>query len=100
MPKSKATGHDWIKIAYGAEIKGGTGKVDLNATVRVDGTVEVGLRSQQILIIDGNGEIAKRPMDHHHREKAVLMKQYERDHIQNSGKICRHRSGNRICKAG
>ncbi|HHV64893.1 MAG TPA: hypothetical protein GXX46_07465, partial [Peptococcaceae bacterium] len=59
VAEGKASGKDWIKSAYGAEIKGGTGSVDVTPIVRVDGTVEVGLRSQQILIIDENGEIVE-----------------------------------------
>ncbi|NLB17243.1 MAG: hypothetical protein GX825_00540, partial [Syntrophomonadaceae bacterium] len=59
------------------------GKVDLDATVRVDGTIEVGLRSQQVLIIGEDGN----PIEQTEgiiitREKAVLA-QHIIDEINN-----------------
>ncbi len=57
IASGKATGRDWVKDVFGAEIKGGSGLLTLDPLVRVDGTVEAGLRSERYLEIDADGRI-------------------------------------------
>ena len=55
----KGKGTDWIKSVLGAEISVYNSTLNVNPIIRVDGSVKVGIRSEQLITIDKDGDIIK-----------------------------------------
>ena len=56
IASGKGEGTDWLKSALGAEISIYNSTINVNPLITVDGTIKVGIRSEQLITIDKDGD--------------------------------------------